>query len=65
MSRNINSLLEREVTRREFLQIMAGGIAVIFGVHNLISYIMSFNHDKKASEAVGTSHGFGSRSFGA
>jgi hypothetical protein len=61
-------LLEKNMTRREFLQFTGGSILVLFGLGNLIALL---THMKKTAEPTSAatvedvSHGFGSRKFGA
>jgi len=60
-------LLEKEMTRREFLQFAGGSLLVLFGLGNLMALLM---HMKKTVEPTvaqntDTRHGFGSRKFGA
>lgn len=66
MNKNINDLLDRDISRKEFLQFIGGGIIVLFGLQNLINYLSHYNPGssdptKQPSE---TRHGFGSSKFG-
>jgi hypothetical protein len=61
-------LLKKDMTRRDFLQFVGSSVLLLFGLGNIISFIL---HMKKSSEPVSavsskepTSHGFGSRKFG-
>lgn len=65
MGKNITQLLDKEVSRKEFLQFVGGGVLVIFGLNNLISYISQFNRPATSDAPVEASNGFGSRRFGA
>lgn len=63
-----NRLLQREMTRQEFLQYVAGAVVVLFGLSNLLSFFNPFakgalSSDKKLAHAD-AKHGFGSRKFG-
>lgn len=61
-------LLQKEMTRREFLQFGGSLLLVLFGLSNIISHI---SHVKKIANdptkiaEVDPNHGFGSRKFGA
>lgn len=61
-------LVKRYMTRREFLQFMFSSFLVLFGLSNIIAFMM---HVKKTAEPVAqnppvpAAHGFGSRKFGA
>jgi len=60
-------LLDKQMTRREFLQFAGASLLVLFGLGNIIALI---NHAKQTVEApkvadAKASTGFGSRRFGA
>lgn len=60
-------LLQKEMSRKEFLQFAGGSLFVLLGLTNLGALM---NHFAKSAEAptatrVEASHGFGSRKFGA
>jgi hypothetical protein len=58
-------LLEREMTRKEFLQYSAGAIVVLFGFGNFLSLFKThLTQDKRLAQQE-AQHGFGSRKFGA
>lgn len=59
-------LLDKKMTRREFLQFTGSSVLILFGLSNIIALI---NHTQKTSEAPAAetakaSNGFGSRKFG-
>jgi hypothetical protein len=61
-------LHKKDMTRREFLQFAGSSVLFLFGLGNIISFIL---HMKKSNEPVAAispkesaSHGFGSRKFG-
>lgn len=59
-------LLQKEMTRREFLQFAGASVLVLVGFGNLISLV---NHFTKTAEPSGTAktdarHGFGASKFG-
>lgn len=61
-------LLQKEMTRREFLQFGGSLLLVLFGLSNIIAH---FSHVKKIANdptkiaETNASNGFGSRKFGA
>lgn len=63
----LDELLQREVTRGEFLKIIGVAAVGVFGIHNLISGINQSVHtlDKPERTQQTARHGFGSRRFGA
>ncbi|HET6746616.1 MAG TPA: hypothetical protein VFH06_00740 [Candidatus Saccharimonadales bacterium] len=59
-------LLDKQMTRREFLQFAGASLLVLFGLSNIVALL---NHAKRTAEAPDTSQakastGFGSRKFG-
>lgn len=62
-------LLQKEMTRREFLQFGGSLLLVMFGLTSIISHISHVkkiaNDPTKIAKAQDASHGFGSRKFGA
>jgi hypothetical protein len=64
MNTNINELLDKELSRKEFLKFFAGGFIVLLGMHNFVSYLTQFNRTNSTAVTNLTSHGFGSRKFG-
>jgi hypothetical protein len=59
-------LLDKQMTRREFLQFAGASLLVLFGLSNIIALI---NHAKRTAETPTiaeekASTGFGSRKFG-
>lgn len=60
-------LLDKEMTRREFLQFAGSSVLILFGLSNIIALM---HHTKKVAEAPApletakASTGFGSRKFG-
>ena len=60
-------LLQKQMSRKEFLQIVGMALLTIFGVNNLISLLLRSNQQPQNITQTGkvpTSHGFGSRTFG-
>jgi hypothetical protein len=64
---NMRDKLNTEITRKQFLQVMAGAVLMVFGLDNLISLLTGHKFQKnifingQGSEA---DHGFGSSKFG-
>jgi hypothetical protein len=58
--------LQREITRKEFLQILGVLLLSVFGVHNFVNIIAGNFPGSKSKRRSGTpaSHGFGSSKFG-
>jgi hypothetical protein len=62
-----NKLLKKNMSRQEFLLFTGGSLLVLFGLSNVIALL---GHVKKTAltdekPKTATSHGFGSRKFGA
>ena len=58
-----NRLLNKEMTRKEFLQYTVGALLVVFGFGNLLS-LLTHRVKDKVSPGDDSRHGFGSRKFG-
>ncbi len=61
------NLLQKEMTRKEFLQFAGSSLVILFGLTNVLALL---NHFTKAANSttipnLEASHGFGSRKFGA
>lgn len=63
MRDNLREQLNKEMTRKQFLQYLTGALLMVFGLHNLVSLLTGSKHIIVQQEAQGR-HGFGSRSFG-
>jgi hypothetical protein len=63
-----HELIKRDVTRKQFLMILSGGLVAILGFGNFISFFESATkHKKQITKTVSTTstgNGFGSRKFG-
>lgn len=59
-------LLEKQMTRQEFLKVTGMALLTIFGVNNLITLLMRSSQSQNTAQVskVPASHGFGSRTFG-
>jgi hypothetical protein len=66
MSKALSKLLEKEVTRKEFLQFLGAALITIFGLNNFIALLTQTTQTttSHASDKNGQ-HGFGSSRFGA
>lgn len=65
MNKQLNELISKELSRKEFLQFVGGGIIVLLGMNNFISYLSRFKASGKPSLTVESqNNGFGSRKFG-
>lgn len=64
MNEKYQEIIERELSRKDFLKFIGGGIVVLFGMHNLINYVAHFHRASTPKAAVETSSGFGARKFG-
>jgi hypothetical protein len=61
------ALLDKEMTRKEFLQIVGGSLVVIFGVANFVKLLHHYTQPAEAQKpalASKASNGFGARKFG-
>lgn len=66
MIEHTNKLLQKEVTRKEFLQCVAGGLIFVFGFHNLLSLLQRYRQaDQVQPHQTDALSGFGTRKFGA
>ncbi len=59
-------LLDKQMTRREFLHFAGSSVLILFGLNNILALLQ---HSKKVAEAprvepVKSDNGFGSRRFG-
>ncbi len=68
MRKNLNDLLTKEMTRKQFLQLMAGGMLALFGFSNFLAFLSSQGrvpeHLIDESPQDPGRHGFGSSKFG-
>jgi hypothetical protein len=59
------ALLDREMTRKEFLQIVGASLIVLLGVGNLLKVLQPKTGQLSETAQKQAMHGFGSRKFGA
>ena len=64
MNEKYQELVGRDISRKDFLKLIGGGVVVLFGLSNFISYLSHFQRTGTAKPAIETRHGFGSRTFG-
>lgn len=67
MNSNVRKkLLEREMTRKEFLQFTGSSLVILFGLTNLVALLGHFNKTATQPKEIASDlrHGFGSRKFG-
>jgi hypothetical protein len=60
-------LLQKQLTRREFLQFLGGALVIAIGFGNLITLVKHFTKTAETPEVASTDtdKGFGTRKFGA
>jgi len=64
MRENLNKILDKELSRRDFLKMILGAMVMFMGVHNLIAYIAGKAGVTLSAQKSESSHGFGSSKFG-
>jgi hypothetical protein len=64
MSKAIRQLLEKEVTRKEFLQFAGAALIAVLGLNNFIALLTHFGTSTTKSSSEPASHGFGASRFG-
>jgi hypothetical protein len=59
-------LLEKEMTRKEFLQFAGGSLLVLLGLTNVLALFSHLSRSVESPKVASTeaSHGFGSHKFG-
>jgi hypothetical protein len=59
-------ILDKEISRKQFLQIIAGSGLTLFGFSNLLAYIRAIveRQPAAAQASADAGHGFGTRKFG-
>ena len=65
MNEKYQELIGKELSRKDFLKFIGGGIIVLFGMSNFISYLSHFHRTGTPKTITDSAHGFGSRKFGA
>lgn len=64
MNDKYQDLIGKEVSRKDFLKLLGGGVIVLFGMSNFISYLLHFQRTGSPKVITDNRHGFGSRTFG-
>lgn len=64
MRENIYEHLGRELTRKQFLQLMVAAVIAIFGFNNLVSLLLGKKTVIPQQMQQNSSHGFGASKFG-
>lgn len=64
MNGKFQEFLGKELSRREFLKLVAGTLLVAVGFNNFIAYFMSAHRQKVESNNQPATHGFGASKFG-
>lgn len=64
MKTQLNEFLNKELSRRDFLKMLAGALVMAIGVQNFITYFSHYNHSSTTPKIEAPSHGFGSSKFG-
>ncbi len=57
-------LLQKELTRREFLQFLGGSAAILFGLGNIITLIKHTTKSADSPKVADDNNKFGTRKFG-
>ncbi|HSW80812.1 MAG TPA: hypothetical protein VLG40_00290 [Candidatus Saccharimonas sp.] len=60
-------LLERQMTRKEFLQLSGASLLVLFGLGNFMRFLNQYRQPAKAPTKIvvkSAAHGFGASKFG-
>ena len=64
MNDKYQEFIGKELSRKDFLKFIGGGIVVLFGMSNFINYLSHFHRTGTPKVAVEANHGFGTRKFG-
>jgi len=60
--RELENIMQKEMTRKEFLTTLGFGIASIFGIANILKYVMGRGNTRTG--AASASYGYGSSTYG-
>ncbi len=60
----MKALLEREMSRKEFLQFLGSSLVVLFGLSNFVNLLQRTAHPTHIQNSGEARGGFGSRKFG-
>jgi len=64
MSSVKKEILSQEITRKQFVTIMVGGVVAVFGFNNLLAFITGVTNPHHANHDASGRHGFGASKFG-
>lgn len=64
MNTRLQTVLSKELSRRDFLKLVAGAILMVVGIQNFMSYLSNFKKSDTPVLSDANAHGFGSRKFG-
>ena len=64
MNTRLQTVLSKELSRRDFLKFIAGAILLAVGAQNFMSYVANFKKSEARVLDNANAHGFGSRKFG-
>jgi len=59
--RELENIMQKEMTRKEFLTTLGFGIASIFGIANILKYVMGRGNNRTGNSA---SYGYGASTYG-
>lgn len=64
MNTRLQTILAKELSRRDFLKFIAGAMLLAVGVRNFMAYVSNFKKSETPVLNDANAHGFGSRKFG-
>ncbi len=64
MKQSIREQLQKEMTRKQFLQLMTLAVLSILGVNNVLGLLGKFTKNQPTVAQQAEPHGFGSSKFG-
>ena len=63
-STNIQQIMQQELTRKQFVQLLGALVVSILGFDNLLKLLTKANRSASGKHAAGDGRGFGSSKFG-
>jgi len=63
-STNIQQIIQQELTRKQFVQLLGALIISILGFDNILKLLSKANRTESGKNAASGEHGFGSSKFG-
>lgn len=64
MNQKYQELITKELSRKDFLKFIGGGVIMLLGLHNFINYLTQYQRTGSPKIATEANTGFGSRKFG-